>query len=308
MAGPSVDGSHAVPGVGSGNAVTEERNVSSFERQRAAFGARLRQLREEAGLTGKDLADRLGWLPPKVSKIERGNQTVSDSDVTAWCEALGASGSLAADLLDQARSVRLEYKTWRQHLRAGTRARQEYSVELEAAAQTIRSVDFSVVPGLLQTPEYARHVFEVVSDLLETPRDIEESVLTRMRRQRILYETGRTLEMLVSEAVLRHPVCPPAAMVAQIDRLVSMLSMPNVRLGVVPFDRPLPFIPMHSYMHIDDRVMVETVSAELSITDPDQVAIYERLTDRVWGVAVENEEARRLLVRAGELWAAQAAD
>jgi transcriptional regulator with XRE-family HTH domain len=271
--------------------------VSSFQKRRLEFGDRLRRLRERTGMAGKDFAAALGWHPSKVSKIELGKQTATDSDVVAWLDAAGAAESVVQHMRDDLRELRIEQMSWRRQVRAGHRAKQEEIAASERAARTIRAVDTAAVPGLLQTPDYAREIFATQASLLEVPNDVDDAVRARMQRQQVLYEPDRTIEILVAEAAVLHPIAPAPVMAAQIHRLIATIGLPNVRFGVIPAGTVLPHVLWHGYWIVDRVVLVENISAEVRITDPEQVAIYERLTDRLWEVAVEDDQARELLTR-----------
>lgn len=269
--------------------------MSTFEERNTAFGEHLRQLRESAGIPAKVLAGRLGWNAPKLSKIENGRQVASDNDLDAWLTGMGISGEQAERLRDELQAVREERVTWKQLVRAGYRARQEQAVDLEARAKVIRAVEFGVVPGLLQTADYARHVLLIARGLFGGDDDIAEAVRTRMRRQQILYEPGRTLEFLLAETALVHPVAPPDVMAGQIHRLIATIGTPNIRFGILPARTRLPVIPLHGYWIVDHVVWLETLTGERRVTDPDEVGTYNTITDRLWKVAVEGDEARALL-------------
>jgi len=88
-------------------------------RAREEFGARLRRLRQDAGLNGKQLAAALSWPHSKVSKIELGRQRPTADEVTAWAQATGATADIDA-LLADLRSLRVESASWRRQLRGGT--------------------------------------------------------------------------------------------------------------------------------------------------------------------------------------------
>jgi len=269
--------------------------VASFETRRLEFGDRLRALREQAGQTGTELASALGWQQSKVSKIERGRQTPTDTDVVDWMDALGAAESTVAELREQLRALRVEQIAWRRQLREGHQTRQQQSTQDTRTASVLRGVALAVVPGLLQTPDYARAIFASQADLLEVPDDVEASVTARIERQQALYDPAKRIEILIAEAALMHPVCPPGVLAGQLDRLMSVIGLSTVRLGVLPAGRQVPHIVPHGWWIMDDVVLVETVSEELRIVDPDQVSIYHRLTDRLWTVAVEGDEARTLI-------------
>lgn len=272
--------------------------TGTFENQRLKFADRLVQLREQTGMAAKDLAAMLGWHASKVSKIETGKQTPSDDDVRQWLTAVGASDELVEQLRDQLRDLRIAQSAWRRQLRSGHRARQEQDAREERDASVIRAVDLMAVPGLVQTPAHARRVLLTQADLLEVPAgDVEAAVNARMRRQQILYEPGKRIEILTTEAALGMSVCPPVDLRPQIDRLVSVIGLSNVRFGVLPLHVEYPHLLPHGFWIVDNEVTIELVHAELRITDPEQVAIYNKLTDRLWTVAVEGDEARKLLLR-----------
>jgi transcriptional regulator with XRE-family HTH domain len=269
--------------------------ASDFETRRLEFADRLRSLREQAGRTGIELAAALGWQQSKVSKIERGRQTPADSDVVAWLGALDAPTATLERMRGDLRDLRVEQITWRRQLRDGHRARQEHSLRDARSVTTRRGVAIMAVPGLLQTPDYARAIFQTQSDLLEVPDDVEASVVARIERQRVLYDPSKRIEILIAQAALSHPVCGPDVLAGQLDRLMSVIGLSTVRLGLLPAGRVLPNLLPHGYWILDDIVLVETVSEELRVIDPEQVAIFHRLTDRLWSVAVEGDAARTLL-------------
>ena len=276
--------------------------MTSFESRRLEFGDQLRRLREQAGLTGAELATVNGWQQSKVSKIERGRQTPTDGDLVAWLDAIDAAPELVDELRQRLRDLRIEQIAWRRQLREGHLARQERSVTTSETASVLRGVAIMAVPGLLQTPDYARSIFTTQAELLDLPDDVEASVAARLRRQQVLYDSSKTIEILIAEAALLHSVVGADVLAGQIDRLVTVLGLSTVRLGILPAGRPLPHLLPHGYWIMDDVVLVETVSDELRVTDPDQVAIYRRLTDQLWSAALEGDDARALLARiAGEL-------
>jgi hypothetical protein len=162
----------------------------------------------------------------------------------------------------------------------------------------IRAVDVMAVPGLLQTPEYARSILLTQADLLGIPAgDVDAAVKARMRRQQVLYAPDKQIEILVAEAALGMAVCTAGEMRAQIDRLGSVIGLPNVRFGVLPLHTQYPHLLPHGFWIVDAEVIIELAHAEVRITDPEQVAIYAKLADRLWSVAAEGGAARTLLLR-----------
>lgn len=277
---------HRAPGV------SEER-VTSFEQRKTGFGERLRELRGE--LNAKALAVQVGWIAPKLSKIENGKQLPSEAELELLLQVLDVHGETAEELRTERHDLQEQRVVWRQKVRAGYKARQEESVDLEAEATLIRGIDFGVVPGLLQTPDYARHVLMASRALHGGNDDITEAVRTRMRRQNVLYEPDKTLELLMAESTLWHPIAPPEVMAAQIHRLMATIGTPNVRFGILPVRTRLPVLPLHGFWILDHVVLVEDLSGERLITDPVEVETYSTAADRLWKAAAEGDNARMIL-------------
>lgn len=172
---------------------------TDFQTARIALGARLRELRTEAGLNGKDLAARLEWQRSKVSRLENGKQTAAPGDLEAWAAAVGAPDE-SADLRARLRALELQHQSWRRQLAAGHRSVQDKLVVEYQSTTTIRGYEASVIPGLFQTPDYARHLLQHNADLHGTRPDTEDAVRARMRRQEVLYAPGKSFRVLIWEA------------------------------------------------------------------------------------------------------------
>ncbi|MFD5508174.1 helix-turn-helix domain-containing protein [Streptomyces sp. NPDC127051] len=274
---------------------------TDFQSARVALGARLRELRAEAGVNGKDFAARLGWQRSKVSRLENGKQTATEADTDAWATAAGVPEE-AADLRSRLKGLESQQRSWRRQLAAGHRPVQDrYVVEYQRTA-TMRGYEATVIPGLFQTPDYARHLIEANTTLMQSPRDIEAAVAARMRRQEVLYEPGKLFRVLVWEAALHVLVCPRHVMTGQLDRLVGLIGMSTVELGIVPLGAPLPLTPKHGFWIFDEeRVIVETVNTELSYDSADDVALYGRVWDGLNTAAACGAQAHRLIARARHL-------
>ncbi|MFI9063236.1 helix-turn-helix domain-containing protein [Streptomyces sp. NPDC053429] len=274
---------------------------TDFQSARVALGARLRELRAEAGENGKDFAARLGWQRSKVSRLENGKQTATADDLTAWATAAGVPEQ-ATDLTSRLRGLESQQRSWRRQLTAGNRSVQDrYVVEYQQTA-TMRGYEATVIPGLFQTPDYARHLFAKNAELMQSPRDTEAAVAARMRRQEVLYEAGKLYRVLVWEAALHVLVCPREVMAGQLDRLVGLIGMSTVELGIVPLGAPLELTPKHGFWIFDEeRVIVETINTELAFDSADDVALYGRVWDGLNAAAVYGPQAHRLIARARHL-------
>jgi len=271
---------------------------TDFQRAREALGARLRELRTEARLTGRQLAETLGWPPSKVSKLETGRQTATETDLQEWAAGTG-SADLAAGLIADLRGMETQYQSWQRRLASGHRRTQQEAMAEEAAAGSIRAYEPTVVPGTLQTPDYARHVIASGAALHQSPKDVEDAVRERMRRQELLYERGRQFHFILWEGALRAMVCPRAAMAFQLDRLAGLVGLDTVRLGIIPFTAALPLSLRHGFwIHDEAYVTVETINAGMWLDDAADVALYVRAWSTYEMVAVYGDDAHRLIGQA----------
>lgn len=273
--------------------------MSTFERDRLEFADHLVRLRLAVEPEAKSFAVRIGWHASKVSRIETGRRLPDDAELTAWLAAVQASSSVSRGLRNRLRDLRIAEAAWKRQLRKGHRRRQERDAKEENAATLIRVVEIMAVPGPVQTAEYARHVILSQAELLGVPAgDVDAAVSARMQRGRILYEPGRRIEILLAESALGMAVCPAEVMRTQIDRLHSVVDLPTVRFGILPLGVQYPNLLPHGFWLVDDEVVVELVHSEVRVTDPDHVAVYDRLADRLWDLAAEGAAARALLARA----------
>ncbi|MEU6230449.1 helix-turn-helix transcriptional regulator [Streptomyces sp. NPDC047042] len=274
--------------------------TTDFQTAREALGARLRELRAEAGLEGKDLAAQLGWQPSKVSRLQNGKQTPTRADLTAWANAIGRHdvepelhGLLAG--LD----MKQRHRSWRRQLAGGHQGRQEIAVRQTEATREIRGLEVSRVPGLFQTPEYARVIFDANAEFRGIAPTTEAAVEKRMRRQVALYDPEKNFRFLVCEAALYHRSCPVDVMAEQLDRLYNLVGQRRIELGILPFGAQLRRTAPHAFWIYDRRlVIVETISEELWLTGEEDIQLYERAWDWLAESAEYGAPARRLIGRA----------
>jgi transcriptional regulator with XRE-family HTH domain len=276
---------------------------SDYQQAREALGARFRQLRKEAGLTGKQLAERLGWSQPKVSRIERGQRTPGEEDLQAFAQVVGATAEITDELLTRVRTVHSVHAAWRRQLAGGAAVGQHDILELEASVRLVRAFEPAVIPGMLETDDYARKLFDDVVALYGIPNDAEEAVRIRLRRRQLIHDPTRRFEFIIGEAALRSQVCPPAVMRAQLDLVRALSNLETVEVSILPTDVKLPFLPLHGFWIFDDElVSVETVHTRVEARDPSEVALYLRVFGQLKAAADGGEEARALLTRTMEDW------
>ncbi|MFM9708055.1 helix-turn-helix domain-containing protein [Streptomyces galilaeus] len=273
---------------------------TDYQTAREALGARLRELRTEAGLDGKSMASRLGCQPSKVSRLQNGKQTPSAADLTAWAHGCGQPG-VEAELqgLRAGLESKQRHRSWHRQLAGGHRGRQEIAVRQTEATRAIRGLEVSRVPGLFQTPEYARAIFDANAEFRGITPTTEAAVEARMRRQEALYDPAKTFRFLVCEAALYHRSCQVDVMAEQLDRLYNLVGQRRIELGILPFGAQLRRTAPHAFWIYDRRlVIVETISEELWLTGEDDIQLYERAWDWLAESAEFGTPARRLIGRA----------
>jgi transcriptional regulator with XRE-family HTH domain len=265
------------------------------------LGTRLRGLRVQAGLSGKDFADANNWAQSKVSRIENGKQMPSAEDIEAWCRTSRADAETVQELLrkrDEARIV--QATTFRARMARGQAKVQQTYNDLVRNASVIRHFETVFVPGLLQVPEYARRVFEEMIDLhqLETD-DVDAAVAARMQRQQFLYDPAKNFEFLLAEPVLRFLLVPPPVMRSQLDRLQTVIGLEHVRFGIVPMGTVLTRTPQASVqIYCGEETIAVTEDFAGETWHRESASAYVRGVDKLWEEAVEGEQARELIIRA----------
>ena len=271
--------------------------TTSVHQAREALGHRLRDLRKDAGLTGRQLADRAGWPNSKVSKIEYARQPPTEADIRVWCAQCHAEDQVA-ELVATVRRIEAMHVEWRRMLRTGTRRRRAASVRIEAETKLFRWYEPLLVPGILHTAEYARAFLARVIDFYDIPDDLDAEVAARMERQQFLYQGEHSFRFILAEQALHTLVGSAEVMIGQLDRLLNTQSLPRVSLGIVPTRSPYR-LPTIQFIMFDDRLVnIETVSAELTISQPREIALYAKAFQELSEMAVYGTDARDLIAEA----------
>ncbi len=261
--------------------------------ERERLGARLRQLRLEAGLTGEQLAGLLGVNQSTISRVENGKILPSPELFTASVEAMQVPVATRAELADLLETAATEVASWRLLHRQGLRRKQEAAGIVERDALAIRTFQPVCVPGLLQIAEYARLVMSAGNPLGQP--DVAEAVNARLQRQAVLYDETKQFEFILTEAALRWRPGSLQMQRAQLAHLINISGLPNVELGVIPLavqsDTPYTHIFILTELEDETVVIIETITAELQVRDPQDIAVYERVLSRLRAVALWSDEA-----------------
>jgi transcriptional regulator with XRE-family HTH domain len=276
---------------------------SSAKAAQQALGARLRELRKDAALTGRHLAALTGQHYTRVSKLEHGVQQPTDTDVRDWCRACGAEDQIP-DLLAALRAVESAYVEFRRQSRAGMkRVLGAHTVALYEQTALFRIYEHNVIPGLFQTADYTAAMLSFWMDFLDAPNDLEEAVAARMERQRVLYQRGKRFAVVLEEQALRTWFGDANTQVNQLDRLLTVMSLPNVALGVVPLMIERGAVPSTGFWIFDkELVALETPTASIEVSRPQEIELYERMFEQLHMTAVYGKQARDLITKvSGEL-------
>jgi transcriptional regulator with XRE-family HTH domain len=271
--------------------------ASNVHEARDALGKRLRELRQQADMSGRQLAESLSWPHSKVSKLENARQMPTDNDIRAWTRATD-SESETEGLLASLHTLEVQHAEWQRVLRIGLRPHQSEIADRDARTRLFRVFEATVVPGLLQTAEYARSRLAQGVLLYKARNDINEAVLARMKRQELLYRPDKRFHFIITEAALRLRLCSTEVMLGQLDRLVSLSALPNVKLGIIGSSTQYVVGPWHGFWLRDtDRVMVETFSAELNLAQPQEIELYGNIFEQFAAVASYGRAARTIITR-----------
>lgn len=282
--------------------MTTPPSSSAREAQRA-LGGRLREIRRDAGLSGRALAAATGQHFTRVSKIEHGVQPPTDDDIRDWCLACGANDQVP-DLIATARVVESAYLEFRRQARAGMkRVVGAHTLPLYERTSLFRIYEHNVIPGLFQTAAYCAAMLSFWIGFLDTPADLDAAVAARMARQKIIWEADKRIVVVLEEQALRTWFGTADLQAGQLGRLLEMMSVPTVSLGIIPLMTERAAVASAGFWIFDSSlVALETPTASIEVTRPEEIELYARMFEHLRGSAVFGAAARTLIIRAlGEL-------
>ncbi|HXT89810.1 MAG TPA: helix-turn-helix transcriptional regulator [Trebonia sp.] len=276
-----------------------ESPSSSVQRARQQLAERLRGIRLDARLSGRELSAAAGWNPAKTSRIELAKQSPSETDIATWCRVCRAEHSVP-DLIAVSRAADAMYIEHRRVKRTGMRRTREAARPLYERTRLFKAYCPSVVPSSLQTPEYATTLLSAITEFHGAPDDVAQTVATRMNRNRAVESGDRRFVLLLEEAVLRYRIGGASVMTAQLHHLAEAAELPSVALGVIPSAAPERLAwPLEQFTVFDDeRVHVQLLSALVTVTAPSEVTRYVRAFERLCRLAVFGDEAQALIASA----------
>lgn len=257
---------------------------------RADLGVLFRDLRKRAGLSQVRLAQRCNMSQTKLSNVETGRAGPTLVDVELILRALDATPAETAEVMSLARLTQTEWQNKRTSRRRGLEKRQAELAGLESEATVLRYFLPAMVTGLLATPEY------VSASLSGSPGDKSVTLARKLERQTVLYDTAKSFTFLLTEQAVRWPLLHRAGMAVQVDRLISLSHLPNVRIGLLPIDSSTCRGPMNTFTVYDHRLTtVETFTGRIVFQDARDIVEHLRVFGTYEHLALFGDAARNLL-------------
>ena len=267
--------------------------------RRRRLALELRRLREAARLTCEEVAEQLECSASKISRVETGRVSVSPRDVRDMLEIYGVPEEQRDGLVQLARESR--QKGWWHAYGDSVQPHFATYLGLEGAASEIRIYEVNLIPGLLQTEDYARAV--ISAGMVNSPRtDIERRVALRMERQRLTISSPPKVWAVFDEAALRRQVGGPEVMRAQLEYLRELGSLRNVSLQVIPFAggaHPAmgrPFVILAFGEDADpDVAYLEDLTSALWVENVDEVDRYNVFFNHLQATALSFDDSAALM-------------
>ncbi|MGH3846841.1 MAG: helix-turn-helix domain-containing protein, partial [Pseudonocardiaceae bacterium] len=271
------------------------------------LGSALRALREASDLTAEQVAKSLGWSGSKVSRIETGKQPVSPDDARKLVGLYDVGEDEVEKYVTIARQAR-QRDWWHRYDDVLPEWFEGY-LGLEAEAAKISTYESDLVPGLLQTEQYAACVLGAYP-LRTTPEEMDRAVdLRRARQARLTDDNPLILDAVISETVLRRPIGGPAVMREQLAHLTAMMAQPNITVRLLPFaagEHPGldgGFSVVEFPDPDDGRIVcVEVMGSTLYIEKTRDVGIHRLAFDQIRSAALGPDETATAITAAAREW------
>jgi transcriptional regulator with XRE-family HTH domain len=281
--------------------------ISPYVR-RKRLAAELRALREASGLTHAQLGKAIGQSRTKISRLENGHIRPDQAEIMKILDALSVDGEKWMKIITIAREA--AERGWWESYNESMGERQALYANLEAGAISIREYQQTFIPGLLQTPEFTSVRMDVdgTGDAEYTLAGVVEA---RIQRQRMLRRpNGPTYDVILDEVAVRRLTAPPNVMRAQLHELVKLTqNTGKITVRLLPVDAqiagylsPRSAFSVYAFSDPEDPtvIAVDTVTSDLIVTQPDEVARYVELYDRLSDAALSATESLDFLTTVSE--------
>jgi transcriptional regulator with XRE-family HTH domain len=254
----------------------------------------LRKLRRTSGATSTELAKRLRVHQSTISRYETGTSTPQEYKVASWADITQADASTKQELIEMARTIANEFDPWHVVLKDSFESHQMEISRWENESSMIRVYQPTVVPSLLQVAGYTRQLLRRAGTL--EPPSVAAAVAARGNRQLVLYEEGKQFEFVITEAALRARVCDSQVLRAQWDRMLSLSTMPNIDIRVVPLESDLSVVALNSFVMMDfSRVLTETQTVFAVVRDEKDIERYTSTFGELQSMALPPIESNRFI-------------
>lgn len=272
---------------------------SAAKKAQEELGQRLREIRKDAGLSARQVAAATGQHYTRVSKLENGVQAPTDRDIRDWCKACDAEG-LVPDLIATKRAVESAYLEFQRQSRAGMkRVQGPHTAGLYERTRVFRIYEHNVIPGLFQTADYTAAMLSFWIGFLHTPNDLDEAVAARLDKQRVIYQGEKQFSVLLEEQALRTWFGSSETQAAQLNHLLTVMSMPNISVGIIPMMSERAAVASIGFWIFDDTLVgLETPTASIEVTRPREIDTYVRMFDQLQRTALYGRPARALVSKA----------
>jgi transcriptional regulator with XRE-family HTH domain len=261
-----------------------------------ALSRTLRELRDAAGLRQVDAATQAGISQSLIAKFENGRQVPRPDQVEKLCATYSAPTDARQRLVEMASDMRAGNQ--RVVLRRDAEPAQKRIGRIQEVSTVQRTFTPSGLPGLLQTADYCRALFHADPELDSAAADA--GVAARLQNQAIL-DTDREFRFLLPEGSLGWALIPGEAMAEQMEHLAAAARRANVRLGIIPWGRPVPELPLNSWTEFDDRLVIAGTTTRVAyLTVRPDLDAYRRLFEHLDSFAVFGEDAQAILRNAAE--------
>jgi transcriptional regulator with XRE-family HTH domain len=273
---------------------------------RRQLAARLKELRDGTGFTLTEVAERLEINQGSLSRIENGERGTSPVRVRALLDLYGVDDDTQrSDVLDLVRADKEQQKPWwRKYSTVLTATRYDGYLALEAGATYLANYQPMLVPGLLQTEDYARSVIsQMRMDL--SPPEVESLVKVRMERQnsRLGGEHPTKLWAILDEAVLRRTIGSAEVMREQMGKLTETSEQPNITVQLLPFSLGAhpglygPFVVLTFPDPTPNLVWLENPKNSVYLESTEDVANYTEIFDQLRACALGPSETRNRIAQ-----------
>jgi hypothetical protein len=263
-------------------------------------------------MTGDQVADRVGWSASKLSRIENAHTVPGDAEIRQLLDLYDVEGHYADELFALAQEA--AGRGWWETYSPTLPPDYAWLIGLEAEAQAALSWEPLIVPGLLQTGDYAREVTNGYLERIDPvpPSETRRRVEARLARQRVLTrDNPLQLSIVLDQSVLHRRFGDRSVMRSQIKRLLDLSERDNISLRILQLDGRHPigtgafvllqFGEVHDVTY-QDVVYIENLTGGRYVEEEDEVFRYKRAFDRLSDLALDEQKSREILVAARDTW------